>query len=445
MSCGLTPAPLSYTGGSVGGGGATPAYTVANFAALPADATVGQRVGVTAQSGFTSVVVVNTGANAWNLESGVIATSANLPSDPAYNSGGITVSLVAGSLLYGSTSTEGWRWSGSAWVNLEPVLTVATFSLLPASCEVGHRVSVTGESGLTGVVVVNTAPNTWSLETVTCAETAIPALGATADTWYSSGGITVTAADGAWLYDSTYGRALRWWPAASLACDGAWIPSEVYARGSRVLDGWLEGTESNTGLAATLLAQGVTAATTAGGGASSIDTTTTAGYLSLISTNPGAGASAVTVLGVDPGAGFTSTSWGYFRAIMRLSTFTGNAASCTLSVIYDGTDRYDFAVVRSGGSITVDGAFVDASGSPMTRLAAQAAGDNDARTADVLLEMLKRGTRCMVRFNGGTWTTLDGATAIASASKLFQVRATAENNGATACTLRLKRAIWMHA
>lgn len=412
-----------------------PTYSVANFAALPADATVGQRVGVTAQSGFTSAVVINTAENAWNLESGVITTSANLPSNPAYNSGGITVSLVAGSILYGSTNTEGWRWSGSAWANLEPALSVATFSLLPASCDVGHRVAVTAESGLTDVVVVNTAANTWSLERVTCASSAVPAYGSTADTWYSSGGITVTAADGCWLYDSSLNLPFRWWPAATLGTDGVWVSPSEYAASGKELLAWHEGTEDD----ATLAAQGYTVLETAGGGTATISAS--GGSIVAAATNPGSGGVGTAALYYNDAGGtkLTSTANIVMRTFADIDTPTGNQARSS-AVLIDGAQAYDFGTARFGGSTVTQGQWFDASGN-YPPYSAQVAGTVTVST-EGLLEIIHRTGFSQVRFGGsaGRWSSLSSTTARASASKQAYIAlAQANVNGATSAQMSVRR------
>lgn len=331
---------------------------------------------------------------------------------------------------YGSTGTP------TESASVTPTYTVATFSLLPSAATAGQRCTVTGESGLTGVVVVNTAANTWEIETVTCAESAIPALGASADTWYSSGGITVTAADGCWLYESTYGRALRWWPAAGLGSDGAWVLPSIYPA-TKSFRGWLNGNEDNATLTATLLAQGIAIATSAGGGATSVDSTTNAGYITIGATNPGAGATAVALIQLPTDTGFTSATGMYLSMIARVSVLTGNQAFARIG-IYDGAKRYDFVIQRSGGALTLDGRWADGTASPQTALTEQVAGDRDCRSADVLMEILKIGTACQIRLNGGVWSTLN-APAQTTTSQIIQIRVEALNNGSTAASWRVKR------
>lgn len=317
-----------------------------------------------------------------------------------------------------------------------PSYTVATFGELPATATAGQRCTVTGETGLSGVVCVNVSANVWSLESVTCAWLAVPALGATSDLWYSSGGITVTTATGATLTDSTHNRSLRWWPAASLGCDGVWLMQDVYASATKTLYFWASGTEDNATLNTLLLAQGwgtsPNAATlTASNGTATLTSDGT--KISLTTTCPGTGSTA-SATHTNTLAAITSARNAYFSALVQVPTLTGTECDVRFALL-DGTDAYDLVVSRVAGVLSQDGRYVDIATNYTAAYADQTAGASDMRTAEVLLEMRKRGTFCQFRLNGGIWRSLSGATARNSAGIAFQIVARSLVNGATAATV----------
>lgn len=323
-----------------------------------------------------------------------------------------------------------------------PTYTVATFSVLPSAATAGQRCTVTGESGLTGVVVVNTAANTWSLESVTCAESSIPALGSTSDTWYSSGGITVTAANGCWLYNTTHGVTRRWWPAATLGTDGIWITPDAYALGGWTLLGWHEGNESD----ATLAAQGYTVLESAGGGTAAVGVSGSA--IACVATNPGSGGTSTAALYYNDAGGTTLVAAAtiVINCLADIDTPTGNEGRAS-AIISDGTDGYDFGSARFGGGTQAAGRWFNA-GSSNAAYADQVAGTTTT-TSEGLLEVIHYNGGAQARFGGsaGRWSSLAATTARASASKQAYIAlAQANVNGVTGASMATRRGyIMVHA
>lgn len=103
----------------------TPTVTVTTFSLLPSDATVGQRVAITAEAGLADVSVVNTALDTWELERVSCLWSALPTSGTWYSSGGITVTtetdttvsitgindLVSGAAVWTGAK---WRWAVNA-------------------------------------------------------------------------------------------------------------------------------------------------------------------------------------------------------------------------------------------------------------------------------------------------------------------------------------------
>jgi len=321
---------------------------------------------------------------------------------------------------YGSTGAP----AGSASTN--PTVTVATFSLLPANAVVGQRVAVTAESGLSGVVCVNTATNTWKLETVTCAESAIPALGATADTWYSSGGITVTAADGCTLYDSTYGRSLRWWPASALGTDGGWLPSVGYSGSNRQLIGWLTGAESAATSNAVLKTQGWATVTETGTG-----TVATNGTAIALTTSSSGAVSQADIRA--PGSSITASNRFYASGYWRVSTYTqSNNAVSNIRALDAGKNMLWGR--QTGGTLTAFNVSTDLNGT------------NNKRSADTLaterfVELSSDGTMVTLRVDGGLFASCLYS-AFAGTGSTGSIMLAASNGAGDAVTMLVRRWSW---
>jgi hypothetical protein len=190
---------------------------------------------------------------------------------------------------------------------------------------------------------------------------------------------------------------------------------------------------------ATLLAQGITATTSNGNGAASIDTTTTAGVVSLITTNSGSGSSASASLLTQADSGFTTATNMYFSALIRVSTLTGTESNMRVLVI-DDAKRSNFGVQRAGGTLTVDGRWVDAA-FPPAAIAAQAAINGNLRTASTLLEVQKIAGRVQARVGGSAapWVALDGTSTGAGTNQYAQITCSAVASGSTASTTQIKR------
>lgn len=313
--------------------------------------------------------------------------------------------------------------SGSA----TPDYSVATFALLPSDATVGQRVAVTGESGLSGVVCVNTAENTWELETVTATYGLIAAVewGTTPGQWYSSGGITVTTAADSVATDTTNKAAWRW-----IAADTTFAPSVV-----------IEGTPAGVGKIKgdSAAPSGWTATTTAAGGTATI--TAPSGTVILTAIQPGPGNTFVSLTWSD--ASFSSAGNIYVRAMLRVTTNTGRSTRLGV-VVADGTDAYDFGSSRFAAAANATGQWFSqsANGAAYT---AQSGAQLDLTTALTLVEIVKRGTRIQARVAGGVWVDLTGATARDSASKsvAFIAYAVPDNATLTTAILEIKHAVVM--
>lgn len=302
-----------------------------------------------------------------------------------------------------------------------PSYTASTFSALPAAATSGQRCTVTGETGLSGLVCVNTGANTWEVETVTASDTLIGDVewGATPGQWYSSGGVVVTTQAGATALDSTNLRAWRW-----DATNTQFVNPRVYA-------GTIAGVAKVKGDSAA--PSGWTVTDTDGSGTASITTSAGAVLLSVTTSTAFVATTASLVLA---DASLSSAGNAYVRGYIYASTLSGNQASVRVS-IFDGTDVYEFGDSITGAAPTSTGQFYNpASGN--IAYTAQSGAQLGIRSALTLVEIMKVGARCSVSVGGGLPIDVIGATVRDSATKQWAITATTVPAAAVASTAVLQ-------
>lgn len=391
---------------------------VATFADLPSPAGVRQAA-LVLDNGFGFAAWVVYDGTDW-LVFTTTAASGDLPADGVWSLSPSVISELD-TVVNDSGTDAYWIWDGAAWAYYTqptaPTVSVATFSLLPSDAIVGQRVSVTAETGLTGVICVNTGANTWEVETVTCAFSVLEAIAwsATPGTWYSSGGITVTTATGAVARQTTAGRSLVWWPTTTLGATGFFIPPDIYQR-TPVLVGWLDGAEGAVARAA----QGYTDALTGNG-------TITGNYLSGGETRLYGGLNASPATAQLFTSGTTTSGMGvYARALMRgANTHTTGTSEVAIRVAADGTN-FDWLQQRDAGNFRL----TDSANAAIDTAAILGTGSrlNGVAGAHEEIEVIDYGRAVTTRVhrNGLSYTAArrNGATTATSAPTRFAVGGT---------------------
>lgn len=345
---------------------------------------------------------------------------------------GQRVSDLPSSAIYtGAIATVGSRafeYSGAAWVEQYPDVSVTTFANLPVSAPTGYLALVTAESGLTSALVRKTSTaGEWALERVTCAETVYGAIewGTTPGQWYNTGGISVVTADGATVSDSTYAMQVRWSSSIS-----RFVPQFVYGA-------TIAGLFSIKGDSAS--PSSWTPTTTNADGTASIST---ASNRVTLSATTSAGASTDTIAQLQAtDASLSSASNCYFKAILqRTALTTATGVALWRITIADGTDAYDFGDYQNNASNTAIGQWYD--GNAGTLYAAQSTNTSDTFTARTMVEIVKRGTKAMARVGGGNgiWTDISGATARNSTGTVYAIRTQARRSaGTSTATITVER------
>jgi hypothetical protein len=313
------------------------------------------------------------------------------------------------------------RFGGGGGGGAIPDVTVATFSDLPTTRPDGYLVAVTAQSGLTEVVVRwDDSGGVWLLEQATCAYTVHRAaewvgLGE----WYDTGGITVNTADGATIYDATYGVVWRWDETTA-----QFVPPDVY-------DGTIAGLQSISGASAA--PAGWTVTVTNGAGTASV--TQSGSDVVLSASTSGAGSTIATIDVAD--LSLSSAGKAYMRMITQATTLTAGTSGGGATALYllqDGTHAYDFGSQafpppQAGAAI---GGWYNAA--LATRYAAQSDINQDISTVATLLEIRKIGAKMEARAGGAasTWQAIAGSTVRNSATKSFLFQAFASRTGGTA-------------
>jgi hypothetical protein len=303
-----------------------------------------------------------------------------------------------------------------------PDVTVATFADLPTTRPDGYLVAVTAQSGLTEVIVRwDDGGGVWLLEQATCAYTVHRAtewvgLGE----WYDTGGITVNTADGATIYDATYGVVWRWDETTA-----QFVPPDVY-------DGTIAGLQSISGASAA--PAGWTVTETNGGGTASV---TQSGSDVVLSASTSGAGSTIANIGVAD-LSLSSAGNAYMRMITQVTTLTAGTSGGGVTALYllaDGTDGYDFGsrALPSAAPGTTTGGWYDAAVAAI-RYAAQADINQDISTVATLLEIRKIGAKTEARAGGAasTWQAIAGSTVRNEAAKSFLFQAFASRTVGTA-------------
>jgi len=418
------PAPSSASGG-----GSTPTLTVATFGDLPAGVLY-QQILVT-DNGFGETAFVLFDGTNWVVTESVVPLTANLPADGVWNLSPSVVSETS-TIILSTESASFWNWDGAAWVEyaipITPTYSVATFSLLPSNALVNQRVAVTGEAGLSGLVCINTAANTWEIETVTCAYSVYSAIewSATPSVWYNSGGITVSITNNSTLFDTTNNLSLVW-----NSTNSVFVPSNVFA-------GTIAGVKKIKGDSTT--PTDWVKVETVGSGTAVISTS--GGVLSLTTTQPAVSGAATASLTLTD-ASLSSAGNVYLKVMARVTTLTGNNCRAGLAIA-DGTDSYDFGSSRSLNAATATGQFYNPTTSN-SAYTAQSGAQLNLSSAMVLFEMQKTATRCMARVAGGIWVDVTGAGVRDSAFKTITVTSVCNTNGSgtAAATLDIQHLAYM--
>lgn len=302
-------------------------------------------------------------------------------------------------------------------VIVTPEYSVGAFGSLPSAATVGQRCIVTSESGLSGLVVVNTAPNTWSVETVTCtyALGMAVAFGATPGQWYSSGGITVSTATAAVFVDTTHNTAWLW-----DAANAQFVPPMVY-RGTVASPQKIKGDALPAGWTEVKINGGGTAAITPSGGKVTISATTSA--------------VATTTAGLSyTDASLSASTNLYFRGMVQ-ATLSGRNATVRVTV-WNGANAVDFGLSRNTGSAVATGQWYNAGGA-LTPYTQQSSAQLDITTAEMLLEIVVVGTRVAARVAGGVWHDLVTSDARTTTSKQVGIFAACAPDTATASSASL--------
>lgn len=328
--------------------------------------------------------------------------------------GQLVSSLPSADIYTGAIATVGTRafeYSGSAWVEQYPDVSVTTFANLPLSAPTGYLALVTAETGLTSALVRKTSTSgEWAIERVTCTYATYSAIewGSTPGQWYNTGGITVVTAEGGIVNDTTNKMAFYW-----NATNSVFVPYAVYVgtiagyteiKGdSAAPSGWVI---SNT------VGTGTSTATTSGG--------------KFIQTTTNAGGSTATASATYSDASLLSSTNVYIKAMIQQSAGSGGNYGNSFTLT-DGTDGYDFGTTQA-----VTGVWYDLSlGSAYT---AQTAGTQNITSAEVFFEFQKIGTFAQFRLNGGRWSVLSGATARNAGGKSFMIQSYCTGASTTSTT-----------
>jgi hypothetical protein len=329
----------------------------------------------------------------------------------------------------------GFSYNGQSGSTSIPDVTVATFADLPTTRPDGYLVEVTAESGLSADTVVqwDDGAGVWLLVSTSCAYSARAAAqwASPAGEWYSSGGVTVQTAAGAYVTDTTHDAIYRWSSAVSY-----FVPPEAYEGSPAISAQPIYGDSATpTGWTVTLTPGTGTATCTTNGTQLVLDTE--------VSTTTFADARITSDTDSSLSNTGNSYSSGLFQAVMTLGG-SGNTAIGWSSRATNGARGYDFGSYRTNASPTfaVGQWYNPTTGAGYT---AQAAATEDIETAEVLVEEIRKAGRAMVRVAGGMWHDIDAATVRTTADKNWMLQAYAERASGPAtgivCELRVREYI----